>query len=60
MWKLALNRANIFQKQQSVGRMSGHELFSPDNSGSGWDNILLAQNVNNKGVCNKNILVCIF
>ena len=25
--------------------MSEHEVVSPDNSGSGWDNVLLAQNV---------------
>ena len=35
MWKLALNHANIFSKQQTVGKMSGYELLSPENSGSG-------------------------
>ena len=44
MWKLALNHAINFSKQQTVGKMSDHELLSPDNSGSGWENILLAQN----------------
>ena len=34
MWKLALNHANIFSKQQTVGKMSDHELLLPDNSGS--------------------------
>ena len=35
MWKLALNHANIFSKQQAVGKMSDHELLSLDNAGSG-------------------------
>ena len=43
MWKLALNHANILSKEQTVGKMSDHDLFSPDNSGSSWDNVLLAQ-----------------
>ena len=30
--------------------MSDHELLSPDNSGSGWDNVLLAQKINKRGV----------
>ena len=64
MWKLALNHANIFSKQQTMGKMSDHELISPDNSGSGWDNVLLllAQKINKRGggACNKNVLVCNF
>ena len=59
MWKLALNHANIFSKQQAVGKMSDYELLSPDNSGSGWDNVLLAQKNNKQGGCNNNVLVCI-
>ena len=43
--KLALNHANIFSKQQTVGQISDHELLSPDNSWSGWDNALLVQKV---------------
>ena len=50
MWKLALNHANILSKQQTVGKMSDHELLSLDNSGSGWDNVLLAQKINKQGV----------
>ena len=34
MWKLALNHANFFSKQQTMGKMSHHELLSPDNSRS--------------------------
>ena len=61
MWKLALNHASIFSKQQTVGNMSDHELLSPDNSGSGWDNAFLAQKINKRrGGCNKNVLVFIF
>ena len=48
MWKLALNNVNTFSKQQIVGNMSGHELLSPDNSGSDWDNVLLAQKSNKR------------
>ena len=29
--------------------MSDHELLLPDNSGSGWDNVLLAHKLNNRG-----------
>ena len=50
MWKLAPNHANIFSKQQTVCKMSDHELLSPDNSDSGWDNVLLAQKINKQGV----------
>ena len=50
MWKLTLNHANIFSIQQTVGKMSDHELLSPDNSGSGWDNVLLTQKFNKRGV----------
>ena len=50
MWKLALNHANIFSKQQTVCKMSDHELLSPDNSESGWDNVVLAQKINKQGV----------
>ena len=52
MWNLPLNHANIFSKQQTVGKMSDHELLSPDNSGSGMDNVLLAQKIisNKRGV----------
>ena len=60
MWKLALNHANIFSKQKTVGKMFDHELLSPDNSGFGWDNVFLAQKINKRGSCNKNVLVCIF
>ena len=62
MWELALNHANIFSGQQTVGKMSDYELLSPDNSGSGWDNVLLAQKINKRGEggCNKNVLVCTF
>ena len=60
MWKLALNHAKIFSKQQTVGKISYHELVSPDNSGSGWDNSLLAQKINKQGGCNEIVLVCIF
>ena len=42
MWKLALNHAN-FVKEQKAGKMSDHELLSLDNSGSGWDNVLIIQ-----------------
>ena len=49
MWKLALNHANIFSKLQTVGKMFDQELISPDNSGSGWDNVLLAQKINKRG-----------
>ena len=45
MWKLALNHANILLKQQTVGKMSDHELLSLDNSGSGWGNVLLISGV---------------
>ena len=61
MWKLAPNHASIFSKQQTVGKMFDYELLWPDNSGSGWDNILLAQKINKRGGCNKNVqVVCIF
>ena len=60
MWKLALNHANIFSKQQTIGKMSDHELFSLDKSESGWDNVPLAQKINKSGGCNQNVLVCIF
>ena len=57
MWK----HANIFSKQQTVRKMSDHELLPLDNSGSGWDNVLLAQKINKQGGgCNKNVLLCIF
>ena len=46
---LALNHANIFSKQQTVGKMSDHELLSRDNSGSVWNNVLLAQKINKPG-----------
>ena len=49
MWKLALNHANIFSKQQTMGKLSHHELLSPDNSRFGWDNVLLAQKINKRG-----------
>ena len=49
MWKLALTYANILPKQQTVEKMSDHELLSPDNSGSGWDNVLFAQKINKWG-----------
>ena len=32
-----------------MGKMSDDELISPDNSGSGWDNVLLAKKVNKRG-----------
>ena len=47
MRKLALN---IFSKQQTAGKMSDYELLSTDNSGSDWDNVLLAQNIDKRGV----------
>ena len=50
MWKPALNHAHIFSKQQTVAKMSAYELLSPDNSGSGGDNVLLAQKFNKRGV----------
>ena len=28
--------------------MSAHELLSSDNSGTGWDNVLLAQKINKR------------
>ena len=31
--------------------MSDHEVLSPDNSGSDWDNVLLAQKINKWEVC---------
>ena len=42
--------------------MPDNELLSPDNSGSGWGSIPLAQKVNKwgGGGCNKNVLVCTF
>ena len=42
--------------------MSDNELLSPDNSGSGWDNVLLAYKIDKwgGGDCNKNVLVRIF
>ena len=46
MWKLALDHANISSKQQTVGKMSDHEILLPDNPGSGWDNVVLAQKIN--------------
>ena len=50
MLKLAwLLIVQTFSKQQTVGKMSDHELYSPDNSGSGWDNVLLAQKINKRG-----------
>ena len=60
MWKLALNHANIFSKQQTVGKMSDYELLSSDNPGSRWDNVLLTQKINKQGGCSKNILLCMF
>ena len=60
VWKLALNRANILSKQQTVGKMSDYELLSPENSGSGWTNVFLAQKIDKWGGSNKNVLVCIF
>ena len=33
-----------------MGKMSDHELLSPDNSRSGWDNVLLDQKINEQGV----------
>ena len=50
MWKLALNHVKIYSKQQTVGKISDHELLSRDNSRSAWDNILLAQKINKRGV----------
>ena len=50
IWKLALNHANIFSKQQTMSKMSNHELLSPDNSGSGWDNVLVGQKINKRRV----------
>ena len=50
MWKLAFNHANIFSKLQTVGKMSDHEFISPDNSGSGLNNVLLAQKINKRRV----------
>ena len=59
MWKLALNHANNFSKEQTVGKIPDQELLLPDNFGSGWDNVLLAQKINKQGGgCNKNVLVC--
>ena len=59
MCKLAHNHANIFPKQQTVCKMSDHELLSPDNSGSGRDNVFMAQKNNQQEGCNKNVLICI-
>ena len=36
----------IFSKQQTVGKMSDHELLPPDNSGSGLDNVHFVQKIN--------------
>ena len=47
MWKMALNHPNIFSKEQTVDKMSDNEVLSPENPGPGWDNILLAQKINN-------------
>ena len=53
------NHENIFKTTNS-GEVSDHELLSPDNSGSDWDKILLAQKINKWGEgCNKNVLVYI-
>ena len=60
IWKLALNHANIFSKQQTVGKLSDYELLLLDNSGSGWDNAILAQKINKPGGCKGDVLVCIF
>ena len=61
LWKLVLNHAKILLKQQTVDEISDHELLSPDNSGSDWANVFVAQNINKwGGGCNKNVLVCIF
>ena len=62
MWKMDLADANVFSKQQTVSKMPEDELFSPDNSESGWDNVLLAQTINKRGGggCNKNVLICFF
>ena len=49
MRKLALWYANNFSKQKTVGKMSDHELLSPDNSGYDWDNVILAEKNNNRG-----------
>ena len=49
LWKLALNYASISSKQQTVGEMSDHELLSPENSESVWDNVLIAQKNNKRG-----------
>ena len=43
------NHANIFSKQQTVGKMSDYELLLPNNFGSGWDKVHLAQKGNNRG-----------
>ena len=51
MWKLALNHANIFSKQQTMEKISDYELLSLDNSGSAWDNVLLAQKINKQQEC---------
>ena len=58
--KLAFIHGSIFSKQQTVGKMPFHELLSLDNSGSGWDNVLLIQKFNKRGGLNMNVLVCFF
>ena len=47
--ELALICANIFSKQQTVGKMSVHKFLSTDSSASDWDNVLLAQKINKQG-----------
>ena len=49
MWKLAPNHASIFSKQQTVGKISDNELLSPENSGPGWNNVFLPQEINKRG-----------
>ena len=59
-WKLALNHANIFIKQQTVDQMSDYELLSPDNIGSGWEIVLLVQKINKRGVAIRMSLYAFF
>ena len=47
-------------KQQTLGKMSDYKLLSPDKSGSGRDNVLLALKLISEegGGANKNVLEC--
>ena len=38
-----------FLKSTNVAKIQDHELLLPDNFGSGWDNVLLAQKINKWG-----------